>query len=437
MKITIMGTGYVGLVCGVALADAGFPVTCMDTDGEKIAQLQRGSCPIYEPGLDALLVKNMQAGRLTFTTSKQEAVRGGEVIFIAVGTPKKEDGSADLQHVLEAARTIAQHIEHDTIIVTKSTVPVGTAGRLKQEIASILANRGVNHNFEVVANPEFLREGSAINDLLHPERIVIGAESETARKIMGKLYSGLYPQSYPVLYTNLETAEMIKYASNAFLATKITYINEIANLCEAVGANALEVARAMGLDERIGKHFLQPGPGYGGSCLPKDTKALASLGQAFATPQSIVESVIKANHNQRLRMVEKIIQALGNPQSKTIAILGLAFKPQTDDLREAPALSIIRELLKAAAQIRAYDPIAMKRARGLLCDVNLHWARDEYEAAQGAAALVLVTDWNQFRELDLGRIKGEMQGNLFFDLRNLYPRETIEALGFVYQGVGR
>lgn len=436
--ISVIGTGYVGLVSGTCLAEFGLNVICMDVDINKIEGLKKGIIPIYEPGLKELVHKNMASGRLKFTTDIKEAVSSSSAVFIAVGTPPREDGSADLDYVLEAARSIAGCMDSYKVIVDKSTVPVGTGRLVKETVGEVLKSRGLDIKYDVVSNPEFLREGAAIKDFMHPDRIIIGTESEKAREIMKNIYRVLYLNNHPMLFTNLETAELIKYAANAFLATKISFINEISMLCEAVGADVKDVARGMGLDGRIGKYFLHAGPGFGGSCFPKDTKALVSIGKDCGVDMSIVNTVIKANEKQKHRMVEKIEASLGDIKGKTIAVLGLSFKPETDDMREAPAIIIIRELLKRGAVIRAFDPIAMDNAKKyVFSDCVIYYGKDEYDAAENSDAIILLTEWNQFRSLDLERIKDVMKGSSFFDLRNIYEKKMLEEYGFEYYSVGR
>ncbi|GHU80901.1 UDP-glucose 6-dehydrogenase [Spirochaetia bacterium] len=440
--IAVVGTGYVGLVSGACLADFGNLVTCADNNAEKIKDLLRGIIPIYEPGLEEVVERNVKAGRLAFTTDLTAAVQQSRGVFIAVGTPPTEDGGADLRYVEEAARDIGRAMEGYTVIVDKSTVPVGTARQVRQWVAEELAQRGAALPFDVVSNPEFLREGTAVYDFTHPDRVVIGSESEEARTLMKEVYRSLYLNETPYIETSLESAEMIKYASNAFLAVKITYINEIANLCEKVGADVQAVAKAMGRDGRIGPKFLHPGPGYGGSCFPKDTLAIAKLGRDRDSALSIIEAAIKANEGQKLKMVDKIETGLGGPgslKSKTIAILGLAFKLNTDDMREAPAITICEGLVRRGAKLRVFDPVAMKEASWRLASIKdaVYFAADEYDACQAAHALVLVTEWNQFRNLDLVRVKNTLALPCFFDLRNIYKREELEAAGLRYWGVGR
>jgi len=440
-NIAVIGTGYVGLVTGSCLSDFGLNVICVDVDAEKIAKLQAGKVPIYEPGLEAIVERNMYYKRLSFTTDVEEAVKKSEVIFIAVGTPPAPDGSADLTYVEEAARTVARVMDGYRVIVDKSTVPIGTARKVEAWVREELSKRGVSYEFDVVSNPEFLREGSAVYDFTHPDRVVLGCESPRALEKMKQVYRVLYLNETPFIETNWETAETIKYASNAFLAVKITFINEMANLCEAVGANVQDVARAMGKDGRIGPKFLHPGPGYGGSCFPKDTRALAETARRVQVPLRIVEAAIEANEAQKRRMVEKISRAFedkGGLEGKTIAILGLAFKPNTDDMREAPSLTIVPELARRGCSLRVYDPAAMEEAKRRLADLEdrIVYCQDEYDAAEGADALAILTEWNQFRNLDLGRIRTSLRAGLFFDLRNIYKRALVEGVGLTYVGVG-
>jgi len=443
--ITVAGTGYVGLVSGACLADFGNTVICVDNNASKIETLKKGGIPIYEPGLDDVVIRNVQSGRLSFSVDMAAAVQKSDVVFIAVGTPPADDGSADLTYVESVAREIARAMNGYKVIVDKSTVPVGTGRRVKGWVSEELAKRGADAkglSFDVVSNPEFLREGSAVQDFMHPDRVVIGAESEKARLHMKEVYRSLYINETPYIETNIETAEMIKYASNSFLAVKITFINEVANLCEKVGANVQDVAKAMGRDGRIGGKFLHPGPGYGGSCFPKDTQAMARIGRDAGEPLSIVETTIEANERQKLRMVAKIETGLGGKDSltgKTIACLGLAFKPNTDDMREAPALTIIEGLCERGALIRACDPAAVKEATWRLesCKNAVSYHEDEYETLRGADAVVLMTEWNQYRNLDLDRVKSLLKTPVFFDLRNVYKREDVEAKGFAYFAVGK
>src|SRR5687767_561142 len=431
MHIAVIGTGYVGLVTGACFAEFGVDVTCVDINEEKISRLAAGEMPIYEPGLEQLVTKNMQSGRLRFTTDIKQAVEQALVIFLAVGTPPKADGSPDLSYVESAARSIAEHMNGYKVIVTKSTVPIGTGEYLRK----LLRDSNPRLNFGIVSNPEFLREGAAINDFMRPDRVVIGSRDEEAVAIMRDLYRPLYLIEAPFVITSLEAAELTKYAANAFLATKISFINEIANMCDSIGCDVHDVARAIGMDRRIGSKFLHPGPGFGGSCFPKDTQALASVAQQFGRDSLIVDAVIEVNRRQRQAMVPKIEKLVGDVAGKTIAVLGLAFKPETDDMREAPAIDIINGLIKLGARIRAYDPVAMIESAAVLPEVN--YADDEYSAAEGADALVFVTEWNQFRALDMKRIRDLMKSPKIADLRNIYDPKDLRELGFEYVGIGR
>ena len=488
MRIAIIGTGYVGLVTGTCLADFGLQVTCVDQDEQKINMLNSGGVPIYEPNLENLIQKNVSAGRLTFTSNLEKAVKESKVIFIAVGTPSNNDGSANLKQIEKVAQQIAASINEYKVIVNKSTVPIGTATKIKEIISKnqnviarsevslpqrkqgkqshpssdipvsssvIPANAGIHPSviarseatrqsqptskpfeFDVVSNPEFLREGSAVYDFTHPDKIVIGTTSDRALKIMQEIYRPLYLIDTPFVITNPETAELIKYACNAFLATKITFINEIANLCDKVGADVHQIAKAMGLDGRISPKFLHPGPGYGGSCFPKDIEALYHFASTCGYEFKLLKGVISANKCQRELMVEKIKHHLGgNLKGKTIAILGLAFKQNTDDIRKSPAIDIIQLLLKEGAHIRCFDPLAMENTRKIL--PNLTYCQDEYDTARNSHALVILTEWNQFRNLDLSKIKKLLKTPVLLDLKNLYKPEKVKSLGFIYEGVGR
>ncbi|MCG3111373.1 MAG: UDP-glucose/GDP-mannose dehydrogenase family protein [Candidatus Manganitrophus sp.] len=432
MNIAVIGSGYVGLVTGACFAEFGVNVTCVDKEEAKIAALKKGIIPIYEPGLEELVKKNVQNKRLSFSTNTIEAIQGALVIFIAVGTPDRGDGFADLSYIETVAETIAEHMNGYKVIVTKSTVPVGTGDRLR----SIIGSKQKEHfDFDIVSNPEFLREGSAIEDFLRPNRVVIGANSQQAVAIMRDLYRPLYLIETPLLITDIPTAEMIKYASNAFLATKISFINEIANLCEGVGANVQDVARGMGLDGRIGSKFLHPGPGFGGSCFPKDVSALSQIAQKNGYEFKIVKAVIEVNRQQRERMIAKIEKEIGNLKGKQIGILGLSFKPNTDDMREAPSVAIIRALQERGAKIIAHDPAAMEEAKKVLKEVT--YAADPYAVADGSDAIILMTEWNPFRNLDLDQIKKKLKAPVFVDLRNVYEPKKMAALGFKYTSVGR
>jgi UDPglucose 6-dehydrogenase len=442
MKICIIGTGYVGLVTGTCLSDFGLEVTCVDKDSEKIKGLNSGKVPIYEPNLESLIKKNVTAARLDFTTDIKKAVIQSKAIFIAVGTPPNNDGSANLSQIEEAAKEIARYINEHKVIVNKSTVPIGTAHRIKEIINSFspspLRGEGrvrVKYPFDIVSNPEFLREGSAVYDFTHPDKIVIGTTSDKALKIMQEIYRPLYLIDTPFVITNPETAELIKYACNAFLATKITFINEIANLCDKVGADVHQVAKAMGLDGRISPKFLHPGPGFGGSCFPKDTEALCSIATSYGYEFKTLQAVISANKRQRELMVEKIKHLLGSLKDKTIGILGLAFKQNTDDIRKSPSIDIIQLLLKEGAYIKCFDPLAVENTKKIL--PNLTYCQDEYDTAQESDALVIATEWNQFRNLDLLKIKKILKSPILLDLRNLYEPEKVKELGFIYEGVGR
>ena len=432
MHIAVIGTGYVGLVTGACFAEFGVDVTCVDVDRDKIARLSDGQIPIYEPGLEQLVAKNTQAGRLHFTTDIKGAVEQALVIFLAVGTPPREDGSANLTHIEQATREVAGHMNGYKVIVTKSTVPVGTGERLRRLVRE---HQKTRTNFGIVSNPEFLREGAAIDDFMRPDRVVIGSRDEEAIAIMRDLYRPLYLIETPFVITSLEAAELTKYAANAFLATKISFINEIANLCDRIGCDVHDVARAIGMDGRIGKKFLHPGPGFGGSCFPKDTRALVAIAREYECDSLIVESVIEVNKRQRVAMVPKIEKLVGGLQGKTIAILGLSFKPETDDMRDAPSIDIVRALVERGATVRAYDPVAMREAAKTLPDIA--YVEDEYAAVTGADALVFMTEWNQFRALNMERVRGLMRAPRIADLRNIYEPEALRELGFDYVGVGR
>lgn len=433
MRIGMVGTGYVGLVSGTCFAEFGIEVICCDKDETKIKRLKKGEIPIYEPGLDDLVEKQVKAGRLSFTTSLKEAVENSDAVFIAVGTPTREqDGYADMSFVYAAAREIANAMKGYTLIVTKSTVPVGTA----KEVEKIVREVNPKAEFDVCSNPEFLREGAAVNDFMRPDRVVIGTHSDKAIEIMKALYRPLYINETPMVITTPETAEIIKYAANAFLATKITFINEVANLCERTNANVQEVARGIGLDGRIGSKFLHAGPGFGGSCFPKDTLALTQIGQKFGAPQNIVETVVWVNAERQRSMADRVIEACGNDVSgKRIAILGVSFKPNTDDVREAPSLVVIPLLQERGAHVAAYDPAAMEEAAKQLDDVE--WCKDAYEAAKDADALVILTEWNEFRALNFNRLEELLKTKRLIDLRNIYKVPDMQARGFHYVSIGR
>ena len=433
MKIAMIGTGYVGLVSGACFAEFGPSVVCVDLDEAKVERLRRSEIPIYEPGLEDLVAKGIKSGRLSFTTNLVEAVADADAVFIAVGTPSRRgDGHADLRYVEAAAVQIANSMTGYTVVVTKSTVPVGTGRR----VAEIIRATNPGAEFDVASNPEFLREGSAINDFMRPDRVVIGAETDRAQKVMQALYRPLYLMETPVVMTTLETAELTKYAANAFLATKITFINEIADLCEKVGANVQDVARGMGLDGRIGKKFLHAGPGYGGSCFPKDTIALVRTAQEYGSPARLVETVVQVNDTRKGAMAKRVMLACGGSvRGKTVGVLGVAFKPNTDDMRDAPSLAIIPALQDAGAAIRAYDPAAMHEAASMLPGV--HWCEDAYDAAAGSDAVVLITEWNEFRALDFERLASTVKAKVLVDLRNVYRPDEVRAAGFAYSSIGR
>jgi UDPglucose 6-dehydrogenase len=433
MKITMIGSGYVGLVSGACFSDFGHDVVCVDKDAAKIEALQGGRMPIYEPGLDQLVATNVAAGRLTFTTDLVTAVAGADAIFIAVGTPSRRgDGHADLTYVFEATKEIAAAVTGPTVVVTKSTVPVGTGDRVEE----ILREERPDIDIAVVSNPEFLREGAAIGDFKRPDRIVIGSEDARAREVMREVYRPLYLNESPILFVSRRTSELIKYAANAFLATKITFINEIADLCEAVGANVQDVSRGIGLDNRIGAKFLHAGPGYGGSCFPKDTLALLKTAEDHESPVHIVEAVVKVNDSRKRAMGRKVLHALGDePRGKTVAVLGLTFKPNTDDMRDAPSLAVVQSLQDAGVTVRAFDPEGMEAAKAMMPDVI--FCKDAYEAATGADAVTIVTEWDTFRALDLRRLASVMTAPVMVDLRNVYRPDDVRKLGFAYSSVGR
>ena len=433
MQIAMIGTGYVGLVSGACFSEFGHDVVCVDKDAAKIASLRSGEVPIFEPGIEPLVARNVAEGRLSFSTDLAAAVHGADAVFIAVGTPSRRgDGHADLAYVHAAAAEIGTALNGYTVIVTKSTVPVGTS----REVARILREARPDADFDVASNPEFLREGAAIGDFMRPDRVVIGTGSERAREVLGRVYRPLYLIETPIIFTEPETAELIKYAANAFLATKITFINEMADLCEKVGADVHDVARGIGLDGRIGRKFLHAGPGYGGSCFPKDTLALVRTAEQAGAPTRIVESVIAVNNARKKQMAAKIVEHCGGSVAgKTIAVLGLTFKPNTDDMRDAPSLDIIPALIEAGAAVRAYDPEGLDEAKKLLDGVA--WCEGAYEALEGADALVIITEWNAFRALDLARVKELMNEPVMVDLRNIYDPREMAAAGFDYTGIGR
>ena len=434
MKITIIGTGYVGLVSAICLSDFGHELTCVDKDESKIAMLESGKVPIYEPGLEALMARNVEAGRIRFTTDLKSAVDGAEAVFIAVGTPtRRGDGHADLSYVFAAAEQVAQALTGYCVIVTKSTVPVGT----NRKVEEIIRATNGQAEFDVASNPEFLREGAAIEDFMRPDRVVVGVESERAKEVMGEIYRPLFLRDFPIVYTDLESAELIKYAVNAFLATKISFINEMAALCERVGGDIKAVAKGMGLDGRIGNKFLHPGPGYGGSCFPKDTRALARIGQEAGLPMTITETVIRVNDEVKRRMIEKIRELCDDTvNGKTIAVFGVTFKPNTDDMRESPSLTIVPALVGGGAIVKVVDPQGRHEGEALLPGVQ--WLDDPYKAASGADAIIILTEWNAFRALDLKRLATSMNSPRMADLRNIYEPEDAREAGFErYVGIGR
>ena len=432
MHIAVIGTGYVGLVTGACFAEFGVEVTCVDVDEKKIDGLKNGIIPIYEPGLDTIVEKNFRAGRLNFTTDISSAVESALVVFLAVGTPPREDGSPDMSFYRQAALDVAGAMNGYKVLVTKSTVPVGTGKWLREFVGE---NLEVPTDFGVASNPEFLREGAAIEDFMRPDRVVIGSNEEHAIAIMKDLYRPLYLIETPVVITSLEAAELIKYVSNAYLATKITFINEVANLCDAIGCDVHDVARGMGMDNRIGRKFLHPGPGYGGSCFPKDTRALTTVADQFGVDTLIVDAVIEANERQRLAMIPKIEKLIGDFAGKRVGVLGLSFKPETDDMRESPAIEIIRCMTSKGASVRAYDPVAMEEAKHILPEIE--YAENEYDAIEAADVLVIVTEWNQFRALDMEKVRSLLKAPKIADLRNIYEPEDMREMGFEYVGVGR
>lgn len=432
MHIAVIGTGYVGLVSGACFAEFGTDVICVDVDASKIEKLNNGIIPIYEPGLDAVVKKNVEDGRLHFTTDIRSAVERAQVIFLAVGTPPQADGTPDMSYYRQAAKDVAEAMNEYKVLVTKSTVPVGTGKWLRSFVKD---NLKVDTDFGVASNPEFLREGAAITDFMRPDRVVIGSNEDRAIEVMKELYRPLYLIETPIVITSLEAAELIKYAANAFLATKITFINEIANLCDAIGCDVHDVARGMGMDNRIGKKFLHPGPGYGGSCFPKDTRALTTVADQFGVETLIVDAVIEANERQRDAMIPKIEKLVGDLKGKKIGMLGLSFKPETDDMRESPAIEIIAELIKRGASIKAFDPVAMEESKHFVSGID--YAHDEYDAITGADAMVIVTEWNQFRALDLERVRSLLTSPKIADLRNIYEPKEMREMGFEYVGVGR
>ncbi len=432
MHIAVIGTGYVGLVSGACFAEFGVDVTCVDVDKTKIDKLNNGVIPIYEPGLDQIVEKNVRDGRLHFTTDLASAVKQAKVIFLAVGTPPKEDGSPDMSYYQQAAKDVADSMNGYKVLVTKSTVPIGTGKWLREFVE---ANLNVETDFGVASNPEFLREGAAIDDFMRPDRVVIGSNEPKAIEVMKELYRPLFLIETPIVITSLEAAELIKYAANAFLATKITFINEVANLCDAIGCDVHDVARGMGMDNRIGRKFLHPGPGYGGSCFPKDTRALTTVADHFGVETRIVDAVIEANELQRHAMIPKIEKLVGDLSGKKIGMLGLSFKPETDDMRESPAIDIAHKLIEKGATVRAFDPVAMEESKHFI--TGIEYAEDEYDAIEGADAMVIVTEWNQFRALDMEKVRELLSAPKIADLRNIYEPSVMREMGFEYVGVGR
>ncbi|WP_369018019.1 UDP-glucose/GDP-mannose dehydrogenase family protein [Thermatribacter velox] len=431
-EITILGTGYVGLVCGVGLADFGNQVVCTDVDGDKIDLLKEGVVPIYEPGIGEYFERNCKEGRLCFEKDVALAIKEGDVIFIAVGTPAKEDGDVDLSFLWSAVEAIARYSTTPKTVVVKSTVPVGTTRKVERKLKEL----NPNVSFTVVSNPEFLREGKAVYDFFHPDKVVIGTEGREAQELMREIYRPLYLLGTPFVFCNFETAELIKYANNAFLALKITFINQIANLCDAVGADVQVVAKALGMDGRIGPKFLHPGPGFGGSCFPKDTRALVKMGKRFGEEMSLIEEVIKANEGQRKKVVGKLERLLGNLEGRKICVLGLAFKAETDDIRESPAIDVVRILLERRAKIHAHDPQAIENARSVFGN-SVSFFEDMYEAMKDCDAICILTEWNCYRNLDLEKVKSLLKGNVVLDARNVLEPDRVKQKGFVYEGIGR
>ena len=434
MNIVVVGTGYVGLVSGACFSEFGFAVTCFDKDSDKITSLEQGEIPIYEPGLDDFVKRNSAAGRLRFTTELGPAVSAADAVFIAVGTPtRRGDGHADLSFVFSAAEEVAAHLSGYTVVVTKSTVPVGTG----QQVEQVIHKANPDADFHIASNPEFLREGSAISDFMRPDRVVVGVQTQRAKEVIRQLYRPLYLIEKPVLFTGLETAELIKYAANAFLAVKISYINQMADLCEKVGANVHDVAKGMGLDNRIGAKFLHPGPGYGGSCFPKDTLALVKTAESVDSPVSIVAEVVAYNKARKLEMSKRVISAFsGDVKGRRLSVLGLAFKPETDDMRESPAIELIKELMAEGAVITAYDPVAMDEARQIFTE-HIHYADSARACLDGADGAIVVTEWNEFRALTPQLFADLMTGNILVDLRNIYEPERMKAVGLNYRSIGR
>jgi len=438
VKISIIGVGYVGLVTGACLSNLGFDVICADIHEEKINQLKNNISPIYEPDLDDVIKTNTSNNRLTFTTDMKKAVEESNVIFIAVGTPQKEDGSANLEYIEGVAKNIGKYINRYKTIVIKSTVPVGTGNKVKKIIEEYISDINMKDKFDIVSNPEFLRQGSAIYDFNNPERIVIGTETEKAKSVLKEVYKSFYERGTNIIETNIETSELIKYASNAFLAMKISYINEIANLCEKVNANILDLAKALGADKRISPEFLSPGPGYGGSCFPKDTLALVDIATKNEIDLRLVKATIEVNNSQKINVVKKISKILGNLNDKYIGILGLSFKPNTDDMREAPSVTIINMLYKLGAKLKVYDPIAMENAKKIFTNMqdSIQYCEDKLDVVKDIDALIIITEWDDFKILNLKTVKKLMRGNIICDLRNIYNKKDIEDMGFKYYGTG-
>lgn len=437
MKIAIIGTGYVGLVSGACFAEMGLDITCVDIDHRKIEALNAGRIPIYEPGLEEIVRRNVEAGRLHFTTDLAACLDRMEVVFLAVGTPPLEDGSADLRQVFEVARTFGRHIRRYTLLVTKSTVPVGTAQRIREIVATELKVRGEEIEFDVASNPEFLKEGAAVKDFMSPDRVVVGVESERARKLMARLYRPFLINNFRVMFMDIASAEMTKYAANAMLATRISFMNDIANLCDRVGADVEMVRKGIGADLRIGNKFLYPGCGYGGSCFPKDVQALARTAREHGYTMQVIEAVERVNEAQKEVLFRKVKELLGNLDGRRIALWGLAFKPETDDMRKAPALVVIERLLEVGAEVVAYDPVAMDECRRRLTGKPVRYARNMYEAAEGADAVVLVTEWKEFRMPDWPRLRATMRGDAVIDGRNIFDKQEVLAAGFRYSGIGK
>ncbi len=438
-NITVIGSGYVGLVVGTCLADMGNSVICLDNNKTKIDQLNSGNVPIYEPGLENIVIRNLETNKLKFTTNTADAVRASQIIYIAVGTPPMEDGSADIKHVLHVSEDIGRYMDEYKLIVIKSTVPVGTGHKVKATVGEVLKDRGVQYPFSVISNPEFLREGSAMSDFINPDRIVLGIESPEAKELMLDVYKEHSYKGVPFLFTNIPTAELIKYASNAFLAMKVTFINEMAQVCEKAGADVGQLTQGIGLDKRIGLDFLKPGPGYGGSCFPKDTRAIVKIGMDYGVNLSLIQQTIVSNERHKLWIVDRISEVLSDLHHSTIGILGMTFKAETDDMRESPSLTIIERLARLGAKLKIFDPWVNSEDKWMLeaFEQSIEFCKDEYDAADGTEALVIITDWAQFMQMDLRKIFELMKEHNFFDLRNMFNRSDIEKRGFTYFGIGR